>query len=480
MPKDPAELSVVRGAIADVDTGPADVALGTLVVRPAVFVPPDATVGEVARAMRERDASSALVETEPVGIVTDSDLRRVVAEELPPDTPVMTVMTAPVATLPGEAPVYSALLLMVERRFKHIAVTGDGAICGVLADDDLLRQQASSPLLLLGKIRRLTSLRAGDVLADYPRDIASAAQALHDDGIGDVRATRVLTSLNDALTGKLIRLAEAELGPPPCAYAWLELGSAGRSEQTLFGDQDSAIAYATEVPGARDYFLALAEWVVSALRTAGFPECPGGHMATRLCRSVAEWEDVLRAWGENPSPDAMVEAEVFLDLRAVHGELSVRRLEALLLAVAGRRPFLAQLARAATTFEPPLRRFGRIVAPEGSVDVKAHGTAPIVLLARLYAVAAGSGARTTPDRLAAAASAGTLSADSAAVLTDAYRLLTRLRLRSQLTDLAAGRAPGNLVVLADLSSSERRRLRDNFRAVADIQAHVRMTYGIRD
>jgi CBS domain-containing protein len=470
----------VRSNEGVVAAGPADAALETLVSRAPLLVPATATVADAARAMRHGDVSSALVDGDPVGIVTDSDLRRVVAEELPLDTPVTAVMSTPVQSLPADTPTYSALLLMLEHGFKHVAVVDGGRITGMVSDEDLLRQQATSPLLLLGRIRKLTSVAPGDVLAGYPRDIALAARALGAEGIEDVRASQAVTSLNDALTGKLIRLAEQELGPPPCPYAWLELGSAGRREQTLGGDQDSAVVYAVDSPAARAYFPALAGCVVEALVAAGFPKCPGGHMATQLCRPIAEWEHIVRGWADNPSPDAMVEAEVFLDFRPVHGELSVRSLDSLLLTVAGRRTFLAQMARAATFFTPPLRRLGRVVATNGAVDVKAHGTAPIVLLARLYGVAAGSRARATIDRLHDAADAGTLSRDGAAVLTDAFRLLTRLRLRAQLADVAAGRAPGNDVLLVDLSSSERRRLRDYFRAVADIQTHVRTTYRVSD
>ena len=37
---------------------------------------------------------------------------------------------------------------------------------------------------------------------------------------------------------RLLRLAEKELGPPPCPYAWLVFGSEGRMEQALLTDQD--------------------------------------------------------------------------------------------------------------------------------------------------------------------------------------------------------------------------------------------------
>jgi len=457
-----------------------DTLLGDLVLRAPVRMPPNATIADTARAMRAADASSALVDSDPVGIVTDSDLRRLVALELPLDSPVTAVMSAPVHSLPTQAPLSSALLLMLEERCKHVGVTDGDRIIGVVADVEVIQAQVSSPLLLLGQIRRIDSLGHLDLLRTHQGRVAAAAASLVAESVEPVHIPAVVTSLNDALTGRLLRLAEAALGPPPCRYAWLELGSAGRSEQTLAGDQDSAIVYETESPAADAYFAALARRVTDALTVAGFPPCPGGHMATNLCRSLAQWQAVCRRWADSPDPGSLVEAEVFLDFRPVHGQLSMQPLESLLLTLGTRRTFLAQLARAATSFEPPLGRLGRLRPTEGFLDVKTHGTAPIVLLARLYAVAAGSWARTTPGRLAAAADAGALSRDSAAGLTDAYDLLTRLRLRAQLAAVAAGQPPGNRVAVSELWSSERRHLQDAFKAMAALQTHVRMTYRIGD
>lgn len=134
------------------------------------------------------------------------------------------------------------------------------------------------------------------------------------------------------------------------------------------------------------------------------------------------------------------------------------------------------MARAALRFEPPLGLFGRIRAEGGAVDLKRHGTAAIVLLARLYALAARSTARSTQERLAAAATAGTLSGSGAQALAEAFRFLMGLRLREQLRSTAAGREPDNRVALDALSSPERRRLREALRAVADIQEATVLRY----
>ena len=45
--------------------------------------------------------------------------------------------------------------------------------------------------------------------------------------------SRVVTAVADAVTRKLIALAEADLGPAPVPYCWLVLGSQARHEYGL-------------------------------------------------------------------------------------------------------------------------------------------------------------------------------------------------------------------------------------------------------
>lgn len=314
---------------------------------------------------------------------------------------------------------------------------------------------------------------AGDLRAfeEYPAK-AAAVVGDHVRGGGDaLAACRVLTSLNDAVTVRLIRFAEADLGPPPCRYAWLALGSGGRMEQSLYTDQDNAIAYAGP---ADPYFAALGARVVDGLATAGLRRCPGGYMADRWRLALPAWREMFNGWIDHPEPQALVEAEVFLDFRPVYGELSTDPLDATLLR-GGRSPrFQVGMARAAVRFDPPrglaLRRFAaRLRGRDHEVDLKRGGLATVVLLARLYALAGGSPARSTVERLAAAEAAGTLTHDGAAALTDAYRFLTDLRLRAQLRAAAAGAAATNRVPLGELSAPERARLVRTIRAVRLIQ-----------
>jgi CBS domain-containing protein len=441
--------------------------IGALVTRAPLVVDGDATVVEAARAMRDAGASAALVGGPSLGIVTDRDLRnRVVAEGLGAETPVRAVTSRPLFALPAETPLFEALRRMLERRIHHLPITRGGEVVAVLGDTDLLRHQARSPLALL---EQLEHLQAPGEAAGYAGEVTGVAEALFAGGLGVSQIAGAIASLNDELARRLLVLAERDLGPAPCAYAWMALGSEGRMEQVLLTDQDNALAYGDDSVEARAYFPRLAARVVDGLLAAGFPPCPGGYMASQWCRPLADWQALFRGWIERPDPQALLEAQVFFDFRAVHGGLSLQPLDDLLVTAGRRQLLVAGLARAALRGRPARRVRGRLRGQEREVDLKAGGIAPAVMLARTYALAAGSAARPTLERLADAARAGTLSRGGAEILGESFRFLTRLRLQEQLRAVRDGRPPSNMVRVDGLSELERRRLAEAHDAVRRLQ-----------
>src|ERR671911_7477 len=78
-----------------------------------IFVASNATVSHAAHAMQSARVGSALVATDPPGIVTDRDLRgRVLAQGLGPEAPVSQVMSRPIKTIDADVPVFAALQIM--------------------------------------------------------------------------------------------------------------------------------------------------------------------------------------------------------------------------------------------------------------------------------------------------------------------------------------------------------------------------------
>lgn len=444
-----------------------NLAVGELVTRPPVFVARNATVQEAAQIMRKHQVSSVLAEGSPVGILTDRDLRnRVLAEGKGPETPLVEVMSTPAKTMPASTPLFEALAFMVEQGIHHLPLEQDGQIIGLVTDTVFMRQQARSPLHLLRRLERTRSLND---LKGYAKELSGIAESLLAGGLGASEIGRSVSSLNDQLVRILLSQAEERLGAPPTPYAWMVFGSEGRMEQALLTDQDNALVYAEASPEAQQYFAELAEYVVGGLIEAGFPPCPGGYMATHWRKPLAEWQKLFQHWVMTPTPQELLEAQIFFDFRKVYGTLSLESLDKIVASSSEHGIFLAHLAKASVQFRPPIGFFRKIREEDGGVDIKKGGIAPIVSLARVHALEAGSLAKGTVERLRAAARENKLSQEGAEILIEAFGFLMRLRLRQQLASMQKGLPPSNKIQLDQLSSLERRHLKEAFLQIREMQ-----------
>jgi len=152
--------------------------------------------------------------------------------------------------------------------------------------------------------------------------------------------------------------------------------------------------------------------------------------------------------------------------------------------VPNREQLLGRLAAAALAERPPtgfLRHFVLHSTGERKrvLDIKRGGLLPIEVLARWSGLAAGVTAASTRTRLSASEAAGTLTADDAATLRDAFDLVCALRMEHQVEQLRAGRPPDNLIDPRTLTPLTRTALKDAFRAVARVQRGIAVRQGLR-
>jgi CBS domain-containing protein len=257
-----------------------------------------------------------------------------------------------------------------------------------------------------------------------------------------------------------------QAGPPPDAYAWVALGSHARGELHCTSDQDHALVWATDRAAASRYAADLAAAVISGLAAFGMRRCDGGYMADAWSRSLPDWVARLREQLRAPTPQAVLDTDVFLDLRRLAGAVDIAPMQGVLLAGADSPRLLHGLAVSANRFPVPLGAFGRL--PAGPIDVKRSGLVPLVLLARLYGLQARTTAVGTADRLRAAVRAGVLSPSLGEALVAAGALLAGLRLASQ--------RDGRPVVARDLAPADAAALREAFAAIRTAQSAAAMAH----
>jgi CBS domain-containing protein len=106
-----------------------------------------ATIKEAGRLLQKYRVGSLLVDdgSRYIGIVTDSDLsRKAVAKGLDPNTTTVTAcMSKPVVSIEETESLANAMALMKQEGIRHLAVTADLTIIGVLSLSDLLRAYES-------------------------------------------------------------------------------------------------------------------------------------------------------------------------------------------------------------------------------------------------------------------------------------------------------------------------------------------------
>ncbi len=458
---------------------------------PPHCIEPQAPLVEAARKMTDLGIGCLIVAPLPdgsAGIVTERDVLGATASGKVAALSVADVMSAPVIAAPADTLLYRALGKMARRNLRYLGVTGpDGSVCGVFTLRTLLRQRA------------LATLTVGDEIAtaSRPRELAKAqaalprlAASLMADGLSAREVAAVISAEGRAMTARAAEMAEAQMreagrGPAPAGACLLMLGSGGRGESLLAPDQDNALvvedAYAGDLDAAGDWFADWTERVNAILDRAGVPFCKGGVMAKMRPwrRRLSEWRDQLAAWAARPTPQALLNVDIFYDFAPVHAVGGGARLADALRKAATETALAAPamvraLGEQAGDKRPALGLFGRLRTDDrGRIDLKGGGLLPIVTGARAMALRRGVAAVSTPERLTGAAQVAGRGEADAAMLGDVHLFLMRLILGQQVADIDAGMAPTNHVDVRRLTAEDRDHLREALRRLEPMQEMVR-------
>jgi CBS domain-containing protein len=459
----------------------------TLIKREPITLAPHVSIRSAAETMSELRVSSVLLveQGQLFGLITDRDLRnRVVAQGMDSGRPVADIATLAPLTVNANSPAFDALLLMARHNIHHVPVMDGERIVGIITATDLTEQHSTSAVYLAGDIYKQSALEG---LVQISTKVKHLQQHLAAADASAYSTGHIVTAITDALTVRLIQLAEAKLGPAPIDYVWVAAGSQARNEQSAKSDQDNCLilddAYDDALHG--EYFKTFSKFVCDGLAACGYIHCPGEMMAmTDTWRQPRQrWAQYFHKWVNQPEPKALMLTCVFFDLRAIHGqsELLDGLRRDVLQRTKGNSLFLAYMVSNALKHRPPLGLFGSISLIRGgknpgTIDLKHSGIVPIVDLARVYALADGLTAVNTSDRLEAAALAGEVSAQSARDLKDALEFLAKLRIAHQARQVQTGQAPDNYLSLNELSNFERSHLKEAFSVVQTLQGVLGQRY----
>jgi len=447
----------------------------------------DVPVQQAAILMSRRNCSSIFVQDDEgkhIGIVTDTDLRnRVIAQGLEINIPIAAIMSSPLSTIPEQLSLFEAMLEMMQKKLKHLAVLDSNAnVVGSITSRDLLAAQGQSPLFI---VREITSAIGREELKAVQARLPGLVQNLISGGAKAENVTRLIATVSDAILHRLIEIALEQNGPPPVPFVFMIMGSEGRREQTLKTDQDNAIVF-QDVPegqlaSVKGYFLNFGETVCTWLDEIGYAFCEGGVMAMNpsWCQPISAWRDKFSEWIHTAEAEDLLHSSIFFDFRGAYGDFSLidelRR--HLFESLQGWSGFFRHLTENALHFKPPLGFFRNFVVESkgehrNALDIK-QAMLPVVDFARIHALKNSIEETNTMDRLYQLEAGGHISSKDYSDISRAYSFMMQLRFVRQITAIIEeNRKPDNYINPKKLSRIEQTMLKEIFKRVEDFQTKM--------
>ena len=256
--------------------------------------------------MNENAAGSLLITSkngEPLGFIDKSSICNKISEGAAPETEVFRWMISPPVTITGTASVNEAIGLIHSSKSGCIFVTSDGEkITGIITGNDLTTAFSLTPRLLSEEIKNSDSTDALRAVYLKSRNLTISMILGHADPYA---VSLFISSVADTICQRVLTIALSESGEPPCRFAFIQTGSAGRREQTLSTDQDNAVIFedctGEKLDKAFSYFLSLGKKVNDMLSGIGFRYCIGEKMAGNPLWSqpLSMWKKYFSGWINN-------------------------------------------------------------------------------------------------------------------------------------------------------------------------------------
>lgn len=446
----------------------------------------DDSIQKAAQLMRRKKQNAVIVTRDagnPVGILTDSDLRnRVIARERDYKEPVFEIMSSPLIRIPDQALLYEGILQIKENAISHLVVEDrNGKISGIISNEDLLEIQRNSISYLIKEVHAAETV---DSLKKTHNKIPVLVKILMESGAKIQNITYMISTVTDAITNRLIEFAIEEMGKPPAKFAFMALGSEGRREQTLVTDQDNAILI-EDVPNDKysevnRYFLYFGKKINLWLDRIGYQYCKGEVMAgnPQWCQPISRWKDYFSNWIGQKSEEGILGMAVFFDFRVVYGEeqFAQELRQHINNTVSGKKGFFSSLAENVAAYDIPSNIFkkngsnGLTSIPE-TINVKT-ALAPLTGYIRAYSLQSKVTESNSLQRLEKLRRLNIIPEHECQELENMYCRLMETRFRSQVSAILANRAPDNMVGKEELTAIEQTIIQKAFSEIIRFQEMI--------
>ncbi|MCH6234111.1 DUF294 nucleotidyltransferase-like domain-containing protein [Cognataquiflexum rubidum] len=429
----------------------------------------------------------------PLGIITDKDIRnRLVAYQKSYDTPVEELMTSPVMTKSKEAGFSDLYLTMIKNRLHHLIFTEDGTlkskVTGILSDHDILLSQGNSPAVLINALMNTWEV---DEMAKIRNRAERLLKYYLENEVAMDFVANIISEINDIIIQRAVQLAINKHSPnyPEASkvkFCFLSMGSEGREEQLLRTDLDNAIVF-EDVPkelaeNSQAYMLLIAQEVMETLFLCGFQACPADMMATnpKWCQPLSQWKKYFSDWILSPNQQALLNATIFFDFRAVfgHKKLAEELTGHIYQEISDKSIFLNFLAKNALLNPPPLGFFRNFLVEKSGeqkdkFDIKLRAMMPLADMARLLVLSHRVvGINNTFKRFEKLAELEPNYTELLLEAGKAYEILMRMR---AIEGLKSGNS-GRYIHPEDLGKLQRQLLKNTFAPIDELQKIMRIRF----
>lgn len=449
-----------------------------LTTRPLVL-PAGLSVQQVAAALTEQGGEGLAAirrEDGTLGVITDRSLReQVLAAGLPGSVPIEQVLVTDLPRVTSGASAAEALALLLDSRAARVLVLDEaGDLLGCVDRGDLIASAAAPGVALNERL-----LRAGSV--DEVQQLAARLPGLLGDlldgGLSSAGVLSVYSTLVDSVARRVLDLVfEAHPDLDPDGFTWLALGSNGRRETTLSSDVDSAAVFPDGTSqGEIDRYRQVFAEVTTALSGAGLGADSHGATAAHqnFARTASDWRQSAETWLADPvAAQGATMASLLLDARSIHGRTELVKVTDLFAGLRRSTGTMRLLLSESLAKRAKVRRLETLFLHRHPFDIKQHALLPIVNLARFAALAIGSPALPTAERLRAASGSTMLPERQARTLVEVYGVLQSIRLRHQLRQVQQGRPSTDIVDLGQVSAIDQSVILRAVREIAAVQKRV--------
>jgi CBS domain-containing protein len=454
---------------------------------------PSTTARDIAKIMTKKKVGAILIVDEmlPIGIITDKDLRnKIVTGDYSILTTAETIMTKPVITYPKKMTVTEAQMAMMKSNISYLCLTKDGTTntkaVGILSKHDVMVALGNNPAVLIKALKR--AKKAKEIKPIRAR-IMQLLQGYLDQNIPMTLISKIITELNEACITRVIEISlEKMSSPPPVKFAWLALGSQGRSEQMLHTDQDNAIVYENVSDVFKDetsiYFLKFAGLVNKGLFEIGYDYCPAEMMASnpKWCMSLDEWKNQVHHWITNPGKNEVLLSFIFFDYSLTYGDAEIvdELSESIFENVKANPIFYVHLVSGALQSPSPTGFFRQFLVEQDGAnkdhfDIKRRALMPLTDAARVLILSHSvKGISNTAERFEKLAELEPNNRELYLSCSYSFKALLKFRTKQGLLHHDSGQ----FIALESLSKMEKIKLKRTFKTIKELQELISVRFNV--